>query len=583
MQRRAVARHISAALPVLLLLWFGWQQRWIGDDGFINLRVVRQLLAGNGFVFNVGERVEAVTSPLWLFLLTLLGSSGLQLEDATVWAGMLLSGIGLSLCCYASLHSHADSDTPDTLYLPLGALAYAATPAAWDYVTSGLENSLGLCWIGASALATVAASRTSCTRRRLLAALIVGLGPVVRPDYALLGLPLGLALVTLGSGFSTRLLVTGAGALPGLLFQLFRMGYFASLVPNTAFAKEAFVSRWEQGLHYFWNTVGLYWLLMPFGCLLVGMLASARGSFAPIARVRWALLLGGLLHVVYVVRVGGDFMHARLLLPGLATIFSAAALLPVRLALTAQSALRGAAFVALGAWAVFCIANLRVDPENEFGIGDERGWFARMAQLPNPIHVDDYAKFDFHASSVALKNEVARGCPHGVADLADDSTVACQRLALIGPYSDRLADGKRVLPLASDAAPAPVVAVAIHGPLGIPAAVLGLRISLVDIHGLAEPLAARLLLEERGRPGHEKWYSAPWFAARYATPGATSDPREPDARAVLPCGQVAQLTRAIRGPMSAARFLENLGLSFQLHHLRIPADALRARRELCGS
>src|SRR5688500_15608278 len=120
MPRRAVARHISAALPVLLLLWFGWQQRWIGDDGFINLRVVRQLLAGNGFVFNVGERVEAVTSPLWIFVLTLLAGGGAQLEDATVWLGLLLSGLGLSLCCYASLRSYAESETPGTLYLPFG-------------------------------------------------------------------------------------------------------------------------------------------------------------------------------------------------------------------------------------------------------------------------------------------------------------------------------------------------------------------------------------------------------------------------------------------------------------------------------
>ena len=35
----------------------------VGDDGFINLRVVSQIKAGNGPVFNAGERVEAATSP----------------------------------------------------------------------------------------------------------------------------------------------------------------------------------------------------------------------------------------------------------------------------------------------------------------------------------------------------------------------------------------------------------------------------------------------------------------------------------------------------------------------------------------
>lgn len=591
MPRRAVARHISAALPVLLLLWFGWQQRWIGDDGFINLRVVRQLLAGNGFVFNMGERVEAVTSPLWVLLLTLLASSGVQLEDATVLLGMLLAGGGFALCCYASMRSYEAQDPSEPIYLPFGALAYAATPAAWDYVTSGLENSLGLCWLGASAYLTVSMAQlprpalalgdARLDRRSLLTALVVGLGPVVRPDYALLGLPLGLLLLTYVTGLRSRLFVAGAGALPGLLFQIFRMGYFASLVPNTAFAKEAFVSWWQQGLHYLWNTVGLYWLLLPFGCLLLGLSSTRRGSLQPAARVRWALLLGGLLHVLYVVRVGGDFMHARMLLPGLAAICSSAALLPIRLQTSAQTWLRGASFLVLAGWAVFCIARLRVSPDNEFGIGDERGWFARMAQVDNPIHVEDYAKFDFYSGSLELKKQIAQQCPDGLADLEDGATASCARVAMLGPYSDRLSDGLRVLPLAESAAPAKVLAVIVHGPLGIPAAVLGLRVNLVDLHGLAEPIAAHMLLEGRGRPGHEKWFSAPWFAARYAREGATNDAREPDARAALPCGKVAVLTRAIREPMSATRFFTNLRLAFTLHHLRIPADPARARRELC--
>ena len=36
-----------------------WHYRWMSDDGFINLRVVSELRAGHGPVFNPGERVEA--------------------------------------------------------------------------------------------------------------------------------------------------------------------------------------------------------------------------------------------------------------------------------------------------------------------------------------------------------------------------------------------------------------------------------------------------------------------------------------------------------------------------------------------
>lgn len=49
----------SVLVVSLLFAWGAWQRRWIADDGLIVLRTVRNLLAGNGPVFNAGERVEA--------------------------------------------------------------------------------------------------------------------------------------------------------------------------------------------------------------------------------------------------------------------------------------------------------------------------------------------------------------------------------------------------------------------------------------------------------------------------------------------------------------------------------------------
>ena len=57
-----------------------FQRRWISEDAFIDLRVVRNLLAGHGPVYNIGERVEAFTNPLWVALLTGYGALGLPLE-----------------------------------------------------------------------------------------------------------------------------------------------------------------------------------------------------------------------------------------------------------------------------------------------------------------------------------------------------------------------------------------------------------------------------------------------------------------------------------------------------------------------
>ena len=64
-----------------LWAWGIWQRRWIADDGLIVLRTVRNLLAGNGPVFNAGERVESNTSAAWTYLVYLGSVVGGPLRD----------------------------------------------------------------------------------------------------------------------------------------------------------------------------------------------------------------------------------------------------------------------------------------------------------------------------------------------------------------------------------------------------------------------------------------------------------------------------------------------------------------------
>jgi hypothetical protein len=45
---------------------------WMADDAFITLRTVDNFVAGHGLTWNVQERVQAYTHPLWMFLLSLL-------------------------------------------------------------------------------------------------------------------------------------------------------------------------------------------------------------------------------------------------------------------------------------------------------------------------------------------------------------------------------------------------------------------------------------------------------------------------------------------------------------------------------
>ena len=91
--------------------WGAWQRRWIADDGLIVLRTVRNLLAGNGPVFNAGERVEANTSTVWTYLTYLGGWVGgpARLEYVALTLALTLSVLGVVLLMLGAARLYAPS------------------------------------------------------------------------------------------------------------------------------------------------------------------------------------------------------------------------------------------------------------------------------------------------------------------------------------------------------------------------------------------------------------------------------------------------------------------------------------------
>ena len=80
----------SWRLGLLVLVLFTYlfiNTAWVTEDAFITFRSVNQLLAGHGPVWNLGERVQVYTHPLWYGLLVLTTGLGLS----SYWAALLLS------------------------------------------------------------------------------------------------------------------------------------------------------------------------------------------------------------------------------------------------------------------------------------------------------------------------------------------------------------------------------------------------------------------------------------------------------------------------------------------------------------
>src|SRR5688572_6848263 len=66
--RRASAR-IGFVLAAVLFSIIFIANCWIGDDAFITFRVSENLINGYGPRWNVAERVQVFTNPLWMFLM----------------------------------------------------------------------------------------------------------------------------------------------------------------------------------------------------------------------------------------------------------------------------------------------------------------------------------------------------------------------------------------------------------------------------------------------------------------------------------------------------------------------------------
>jgi arabinofuranosyltransferase len=125
--------------------------------------------------------------------------------------------------------------------------------------------------------------------------------------------------------------------------------------------------------------------------------------------------------------------------------------------------------------------------------------------------------------------------------------------------------------------------IAYTGSIGRVGYAAGDRVRIVDRLGLADPIGARLRLTGRrhGKAGHEKALSVEWFYGRFADARSGGGPAVEAARRAVRCGELRDLLEATSAPLTAGRFLDNLGVAVRDRSLRIAPDPRAAERELC--
>jgi arabinofuranosyltransferase len=543
-----------------------WHRRWMSDDGLIVLRTVRQLVAGDGPVFNVGERVEANTSTLWTALLALPGLvPGVSLNWSAVLLGLVLSVAGVAFGLDAArrlFRSHRRM-------VPFGALVVVALPPFWDFGTSGLETGLIVGWLGLTwwlLVRRLESARAGDAGRAWPLAFVLGLAPLVRPDLVLFGLLVAVALVVLEAHRGWRRLV-GLGAVAAavpLAYEVFRAGYYGLLVPSTALAKEASAARWQQGGIYLLDLMGPYVLWVPLLALAAGAVAvlvsGRRAAAAATAdqRVRVATpavlavpVLAAVLLALYVTRVGGDFMHGRMLLPALFCLVLPLMAVP----LTRRTALPALVVVV---WAATSIVTLRpaYDTLGPNWIANERLYYVIIVGHPNPITPEDFAGHPI--------------VPEGVAALRAE---AAPSLALPGPGPD----GLRWWLLPKPAGDQRDTILWLN--LGVNGELSPLDTKVLDGVGLTNPLAAHATGLPDGRIGHDKDLPPEWLLADAGISGDTGfvDPAGvAAAQRALACPRTQELLASVRAPLTAERFWANLTGAWERTAYRYPRDPREA-------
>ncbi len=339
---------------------------WVAEDAYITFRAVENLFGGYGLVFNPGERTEVFTHPLWMLVLVTIKGVGLPLHFGSIITGILLS----ALTFYILIFRPFDQDQSSWIQVfPVAALVLAGISGFRDFATAGMEFTLVFFLFtlfselilkrnheGRPSAERDSFFSSGIFRKPFAAASILILLYLTRPELALLYvyysffilLYLIRNLTSEGSvRFRYKTVIRPAlqWAAPFFLFagiyHLFRFFYFQDIFPNTYYAKSGLSSYYIQGLKYLVYTIlwspGL-WILIFFTALWSGISGlylytkkiniqsggsirlpfvplyvtpSGKSEFLSLSRDLGAVLL----LLVYVVRIGGDFMSFRFLLP----------------------------------------------------------------------------------------------------------------------------------------------------------------------------------------------------------------------------------------------------------------------------
>jgi arabinofuranosyltransferase len=321
------AKH-TTYLPIFLIitcLFLGVNNAFIQDDAFISFRYAHNLVFNGELTWNPGElhRVEGYTNFLWTIAIAIFLALGFEPVTTSMFLGIICAFGTLFFTYHLSLLVFQNK-----LWSYLTLIFLGTNYTFSSYMTGGLETQLQtfLNTFTVYYLFYLIENKPLFNKLYLIFfSLLFAINMMTRLDSTII-----IVVVFCFFNFSlfrqnylikekivslVYLTIPSSIVIGSWLF--WKVGYYGDILPNTYYAKATFSSAliFERGLEYIYVFFQSYWLI-PFIFLSIfytnKLLVQAQiNVFFTLISV-WFL---------YIIRVGGDFMEFRFIVPVLPFLF----------------------------------------------------------------------------------------------------------------------------------------------------------------------------------------------------------------------------------------------------------------------
>jgi arabinofuranosyltransferase len=307
---------------ICLLALFAWQQRFIQDDAFISFRYAHNLITGEGLVWNPNERVEGYTNFLWTLLMGCGLLAGIDPIICAYLFGIIFFIISLIITYKIAQLLFHSRDIAFVVMLLVG-LNYTFI----SFATGGLETQMqtSLLLLGTFLSFQALESNKLTGRSMFYLALVLSLAMLTRLDSGIIVLPLIIMTTTKifsqNETPSTKYkiflhLVSPLALIIGSWF-IWKLTYYGNILPNTFYIKASGITSPLKGLKYV-STFFFSYLLMPFAILsFFAIQKIIKHKITPLIII--SSFIG--LWLLYLIKIGGDFMEFRFFVPILPFLF----------------------------------------------------------------------------------------------------------------------------------------------------------------------------------------------------------------------------------------------------------------------